>query len=134
MSMEVIWKRVKNEWFHTRTAIVLFVTSAAIVMLGFAFGELWPRNIIISRSLAAQLSFSLAMMMWAFSTLVVTFGMFRYWTVGDRSSRMVHRTWLVIMIVGFLLGLGLGPALYCFAVYLPQALKTYEEPIYTEPS
>jgi hypothetical protein len=88
MSMQVIWKRVTNEWFHARRAIVLFVASATIVMLGFAFGELWPRKISISNSLAAQLCFSLVGILWAFSTLVVVFGMFRYWTVGDRSSRM----------------------------------------------
>jgi hypothetical protein len=134
MSMQVIWKRIKNEWLHTRSAIVLFVTSATIVMLGFVFVELRPRQISISNSLAAQLCFSLVVILWAFCTLVVIFGMIRYWTVGDRSSRMVHKMWLVIMIFGFLLGFGLGPALYCFTVYLPQALKTYEDPRYTDPS
>jgi hypothetical protein len=122
MSMQIIWKRIKNEWFYTRTAIVLFVTSATIVMLGVAFGEFGPRNVTISNSLAAQLCFSLAMVSLAFSTLVVIVGMFRYWSVCDQSGQLMHRIWLVIMIVG-LLWLGLGPALYCFAVYLPQTLR-----------
>ncbi len=120
--MQLIWKRVKNEWFFTRTAMVLFATSAIIVMLGLGLTELRPKNAVISSSFTTQLGYSLAGISWALSALVIIVGMFRYWAVCDQSSPIVRRIWFVIMIVG-LVWLVLGPALYCLAVYLPQTLR-----------
>jgi uncharacterized membrane protein YidH (DUF202 family) len=121
--MDAIWKRIDDRWFYSKTAIGLFGTSATFVALAFVFGELWPRDVIISSSLTEQVPFTLAMMLLAVSELVVIVGMFRYWIRRDRSSRKARTIWFAIMIVGLFVGLGLGCALYCFAVYMPQTLR-----------
>jgi hypothetical protein len=122
MSMEVVWKRLNEEWFYSKRAIGLFAAVSTIAISGAAFGEFGPRNFINSNSFVLQLSFTLAMMTWAVGTLTVMVGMLRYWTKYDRSSQIVRWIWLAIMIVGFFFGLATGCALYCFAVYLPQRL------------
>jgi len=121
MGTNKIWKWITDEWFYSRTAISLFATSATFATLLFAFGELGPKNVSISSAFAEQFAITVAAMVLAMSELIVIVGMFRYWTKCDRSSRIVRRIWFAIMILGFV-GLGLGCALCCFAVYLPQTL------------
>ncbi len=120
MSMDVVWKRLNDEWFYSKTAIGLFAAASTIAVSGATFGELGFRSFVISNSFVPQMSITLAAMAWAISMLIVIVGMFRYWTKYDRSSRVSRRIWLAIMIIGFLFGLATGCALYCFAVYLPQ--------------
>jgi hypothetical protein len=121
--MNVIWNKITDDWFHSKTAIAVFAIAATIAVLGFAFGELGPRQVNIPNSLTAQIAVSLVAVMWALSSLVMVVGMFRYWARLDRSSRMVRRIWFAVMILG-LAGLGFGCAVYCMAIYLPQTLRT----------
>ncbi|HKV06186.1 MAG TPA: hypothetical protein VJO53_13905 [Candidatus Acidoferrales bacterium] len=133
MSMQLIWKHVSNEWFYTKSALFVFSTSAAIVMLSLTFGwglEFLPKsvehsvmNAFSNPSPMAQVGFTLAGVSVAAGHIVIFVGMFRFWAVCDRSRPIARRIWFVIMIVGVLVGLSLGTALYCFMVYLPQMLK-----------
>jgi hypothetical protein len=131
MGMERLWKHVTNEWFYTKSAVWVFSISAALVVLSMAFGwslEFVPESArdsltraFANPSLTAQLGFGLTGISLGLARLVVFVGMFRFWAVCDRSSRMARRIWFVIMIVGFV-GISFGTALYCFAVYVPQVL------------
>jgi len=120
--MNVIWNRFTDDWFHSKTAMALFAIAATIAVLGFAFGELGPKQVSISSALTAQVAASLVAVVFALSSLAIIVGMFRYWAKFDRSSRMVRRVWFAVMILG-LAGLGFGCAVYCMAVYLPQTLR-----------
>jgi tetrahydromethanopterin S-methyltransferase subunit C len=120
--MNVIWNRITDDWFHSKRAMALFAIAATIAVLGFAFGELGPKQVNVPNALTAQVAVSLVAVMWAFSSLAIIVGMFRYWAKLDRSSRMVRRIWFAVMILG-LAGLGFGCAVYCMAVYLPQTLR-----------
>jgi hypothetical protein len=133
MGIQRIWKYVSSEWFYSRSAVFLFSTSAGLVLLTLALGwslEFVPASITLAvtqqasnPSLAIQLGFALVGVLLTAAYAFVLLGMFRFWTAYDRSSPMTRKIWFVIMIAGFFVGISLGTALYCLAVYLPQVLK-----------
>ena len=126
--MASIWKRLDNEWFYTRLAATLFATSAIIVVALLAVDQFFPSAFGNASNYSPQeeVTFTAAMMLFAMSNLVIVVGMLRFWVVSDTFRPAARRVWFVIMIVG-LLRLGLGAAIYCFAVYLPQVSKRFTQ-------
>jgi hypothetical protein len=126
--MSSLWKRFDNEWFHTRSAVALFATSATVVAVLVAISELFPYAFANAENYSTpkEVTITVAMMLFALSNLIIVVGMFRFWVAFDRSRPIMRRIWFVIMIVG-LLRLGLGAAFYCFAVYVPQVTKGLTE-------
>jgi hypothetical protein len=122
--MPSLWKHVKSEWFYTKRAAFFFVTSALIVVIVLAVSEFLPKAFgnPSTYSTVEEVAYTVVMMLWAISNLFVVVGMFRFWVACDKSRPITRKIWFTIMIVG-LLRLGLGAAVYCFAVYLPQVTK-----------
>jgi hypothetical protein len=132
MSTAKLWDWLGDGWFYSRAAVSIFSISAALVLISLAFGftlHLWPdglrrpiTNAFSNSSPVVQSAFALAGIVLGLAYVVIFVGMFRFWRVCDGSSRMARRIWFVMMVVGFV-GLSLGTALYCFAVYLPQVFR-----------
>ena len=122
--MSSLWKHVKSEWFYTKQAAFVFTTSAILVFILIAGSEFVPVSFasLTTYSTGEQIGFAIAGVTFSISNLLVLSGMFRFSVVCDQSRPIMRRIWFVIMIVG-LLRLGLGAAVYCFAVYLPQITK-----------
>lgn len=122
-----LWKYIKNEWFYTRTAVLVFGTAAFLVCLMIGGAEVFPRLLSWdAHTTAQQIGYALLGVCFGLSNGLVLFGMFRFWVASDKSSRVARRIWFVVMIVG-MLRIGLGAALYCFAVYLPQVFKALRQ-------
>ena len=117
------WKHLDNN-LHARLTAVLFAMAATIVVVLVGLAEFLPNTFANASNYSTfgEIAFTAAMMLFAISNLAIVVGMFRFWVACDKSSKVARRIWFVIMLVG-LIRLGLGAALYCFAVYLPQVLK-----------
>jgi hypothetical protein len=127
MGIQRIWKHVSREWFYNKSSVFLFSISAALVLLTLALGFVPGVSLAVTKeasnpSLVVQLGFALVGILLTAAYIFVLLGMFRFWTAYDNSSPIARKIWFVIMIAGFV-GISLGTAVYCFAVYLPQALK-----------
>jgi hypothetical protein len=127
LHMFSLWKCVKSDWFYTRTATFTFGASAILVCLFIGSAEFFPRLLSFDgHTTVQQVGYALLGGCLGFSNALIVVGMFRFWVVCDESSRVARRVWFVVMVVG-LLRLGLGAAIYCFAVYLPQVAKVLRQ-------
>ena len=108
------WNRMSAEWLSSRGAAVLFSCSTLLVI---ALIPVSPLGIVNVGQLSglSRLAWDILAVVGTMGLFFLWFGMWKFWSHVDNSTRTAKRAWFVVLLLGF----WYGSCLYCWFVYLP---------------